>query len=203
MKLRAVDFRLIFGLIIAHLLLSFSFEDRSIFWYIITGSLLLLITYAMLQREVDDQASFLTYILLGLISGMILYGFFWICHLGILFLHLSIQDHINKLYRWYAPKSLWHYLALVFVIIPGEEFFWRGFVLKRLLHYFEPKVSIMIGSALYASVTIYSHSFILVLAFFLSGLVWGTLYFWKKSIPFVIVSHLVFIIMLFLIYPLK
>ncbi len=47
MKKSLIDFRLIFGLLLAHGLLLFSFSDKSIFWYIFTGSILILITYAM------------------------------------------------------------------------------------------------------------------------------------------------------------
>lgn len=58
MRLQAADLRLLLGLLLAHLLLFFSFQDKSVFWYIYTASLLLLITYAILQEEVDDQAGF-------------------------------------------------------------------------------------------------------------------------------------------------
>jgi membrane protease YdiL (CAAX protease family) len=89
------------------------------------------------------------------------------------------------------------------VAAPGEELFWRGFVQKRLLHYFGPYMSIFIGALLYASVHIYSGTLILMLAAFFSGLMWGALYLWKRSMPLVIVSHIVFDIMIFIILPLK
>lgn len=203
MRLQTVDFRLLIGLILAHLLLFFSFQDRSIFWYILTGSMLLLIIYAMFQKSMDDKISLVTYLLLGFISGLLLYGLFWIGHEVFSLFHLPVQQNINKLYRWYAPNALWKFLCLVVVIIPGEEFFWRGFVQKRLLHYFTPKVSITIDAVLYASVQIYSHQVILIAAFLITGFVWGTLYYWKKNLSLVIISHLVFNILLLLILPLK
>ena len=39
------------------------------------------------------------------------------------------------------------------------------------------------------------------LAAIVAGLIWGALYEWKKSLPLVIVSHLVFVLLLFLILP--
>lgn len=205
MKLRtaAADYRLIIGFIIAHLLLFFSFQDKSIFWYIFTGSLLLLITFAMLQEDVDDQASFLSYVLLGAVSGLLLYGLFWVGHLAIVTFHLPFHKSISRLYRWFAPSIFWQYLALIFVAAPGEELFWRGFVQKRLLKYFKPLASIIIASILYASVHIYSGQFLLVFITFIAGIAWGVLYYWKKSMPLLIVSHVVFDIMLFIIHPLK
>lgn len=197
------DLRLITGFVIAHALMYFTFHDRSIFWYIFTGSLLILITYAMFQEAVEDEASFFKYISLGTISGLLLYLLFWLGVQAFDLLNLPFENSIKKLYRWFAPALFWQYLALILVAAPGEELFWRGFVQKRLLRYFGPFQSILIAALLYASVHIYSGTLILMLAAFLSGLMWGALYLWKKSMPLVIVSHIVFDIMIFIILPLK
>ncbi|MEH6995303.1 type II CAAX endopeptidase family protein [Neobacillus drentensis] len=203
MKNRYFDFRLVTGLIISHALMYFTFYDRAIFWYIFTGSLLILITYAMFQEAVEDEASFFKYLSIGTLSGLILYLVFWMGIHAFDFLNLPFEKSVNKLYRWFAPELFWQYLALILVAAPGEELFWRGFVQKRLLHYFGPLTSIFIGALLYASVHIYSGTLILMLAAFLSGLLWGALYLWKRSMPLVIVSHIVFDIMIFIILPLK
>ncbi|WML43510.1 CPBP family intramembrane glutamic endopeptidase [Neobacillus sp. PS3-40] len=203
MKKRIFDVRLLIGLVFAHLLLFFSFHDKSVFWYLFSGSMLLLITFAMFQEDVDDEAPFFTYISLGALTGLILYGAFWIVFKGIITFHLPFDRGIHRLYRWFAPSLFWEYLALMLVAAPGEEFFWRGFVQKKLLKYFKPMVSIIVGALLYASVQIYSGEFILVLTTFLCGLVWGALYYWKRSMPLVIVSHVIFDIMLFIFLPLK
>jgi uncharacterized protein len=202
MMKRFFDLRLIAGYLLAHALMYFTFNDRAIFWYIFTGSLLILITYAMFQEDVEDEATFFKYISIGVLSGLLLYALFW---LGVQFfdlLNLPFDKSIKNLYRWFAPSLFWQYLALILVAAPGEELFWRGFVQKRLLRYFGPFGSITIGAFLYASVHIYSGTFILMLAAFLSGRVWGALYLWKKSMPLVIVSHIVFDIMVFIILPL-
>jgi uncharacterized protein len=203
LKNRYFDFRLIIGLIISHGLMYFTFYDRAIFWYIFTGSLLFLITYAMFQEDVEDEASFFKYLSIGTVSGLILYLVFWMGIQAFDLLNLPFGNSVNKLYRWFAPELFWQYLALILVAAPGEELFWRGFVQKRLLHYFGPYMSIFIGALLYASVHIYSGTLILMLAAFFSGLMWGALYLWKRSMPLVIVSHIVFDIMIFIILPLK
>jgi membrane protease YdiL (CAAX protease family) len=203
MKLRTVDLRLSLAIIFSHLLLFFSFQDKSIFWYIYTASLLLLITFAILHVEVDDQKGLFSYLSMGVLSGLLLYGLFWVGYHGVGFLQLGFQRDIHNLYRWYGPSLIWEYFALILVAGPGEEIFWRGFVQKRLLRFVNPKVGIIFGAILYASVHVYSGKFMLILAAFLAGIVWGTLYYWKKSRPLVIVSHIVFDIMLFIILPLQ
>jgi uncharacterized protein len=199
---RFFDLRLIAGYLLAHALMYFTFNDRAIFWYIFTGSLLILITYAMFQEDVEDEASFFKYISFGVLSGLLLYAMFWLGVQVFDLFNLPFDKSIKNLYRWFAPSLFWEYLALILVAAPGEELFWRGFVQKRLLRYFGPFGSISIAAFLYASVHIYSGTFTLMLAAFLSGLVWGALYMWKKSMPLVIVSHIVFDIMIFIILPL-
>ncbi|MEH7253989.1 CPBP family intramembrane glutamic endopeptidase [Neobacillus niacini] len=203
MKNRFYDLRLITGYILAHALMYFTFHDRAIFWYIFTGSLLILITFAMFQEDVEDESSFFTYISIGALSGILLYSLFWLGVQAFDILNLPFENSIKKLYRWFAPSLFWQYLALILVAAPGEELFWRGFVQKRLLRYFGPLGSITLAALLYSLVHIYSGTFILMLAAFLSGLMWGALYLWKKSMPLVIVSHIVFDIMIFIILPLK
>ncbi|MEH7501721.1 type II CAAX endopeptidase family protein [Neobacillus drentensis] len=203
MKKLFQDPYIIIGLIIAHVLLFFSFHDKTIFWYIFSGSLLVLIAYATFKGEVDDEVSFIQYILLGALSGFLLYFVFLLGIRAIEILHLPFDKSIKNLYKWYAPSLFWQYLALVLVAAPGEELFWRGFIQKRLLNYFKPSFSILFGAILYASAHIYSGSFLLVLAAFISGFVWGYLYFLKKSMPLVIVSHIIFDLMIFIILPFK
>jgi membrane protease YdiL (CAAX protease family) len=195
------DPRILIGFIIAHVLLFFSFHDRAIFWYIFSGSVLVLIAYSTFQEEVDDEVSFIQFILLGSISGFLLYFVFRAGIWGMEILQLPIDTSIKNLYNWYAPSFFWQYLALVLVAAPGEELFWRGFIQKRLSKYLNPVVSILSASILYASVHIYSGSFLLVLAAFISGFVWGYLYFFKKSMPLVIVSHIIFDLLIFIILP--
>lgn len=197
------DPRLFIGLIVAHILLYFSFHDKAIFWYIFSGSVLVLIAYAMFQEEVDDEVSFIQYVFVGAIAGFFIYFIFWLGVRAIDILHLPFNTSIKNLYKWFAPSLFWQYLALVLVAAPGEELFWRGFIQKRVMNYYNPFISISAASILYASVHIYSGSFLLVLAAFISGCIWGNLYFWKRSMPLVIVSHIVFDLMIFIILPLK
>lgn len=203
MVLRTVDVRLLLCILFAHLLIFFSFQDKSIFWYIYTASILLLITFAILQEDIDDQKGFFSYLSFGVLSGVLLYGLYWIGYYGVGLLNLGFQRDIHQLYRWFGPSLTWEYFALVLAAGPGEEIFWRGFVQKRLLKSMKPASAIVIGALLYASVHIYSGKFILIAGALFTGIVWGSLYYWKKSMPLVIVSHLIFDVMLFIILPLK
>ncbi|MEH7121838.1 type II CAAX endopeptidase family protein [Bacillus sp. JJ1532] len=203
MKNITADFRLIIGLLIAHFLMYFTFQDKAVFWYIFSASLLFLISYSILNEELKDEAPFWQYLSYGIGSGLLLFGVFWAgFHLIDLF-NLPFMKDISKLYGRYSPSMLWHYIVLMLIIIPGEEIFWRGFVQKRMLKYTSIPAAIVISSILYASVHLYSAHWILAFAALIAGLFWGWLYTWKKSMPLLIVSHLIFDLFLFVILPLK
>jgi hypothetical protein len=93
-------------------------------------------------------------------------------------------------------------LVLLFIIIPGEEIFWRGFVLKRLLNWLDAGSAVLAAAVLNAGAFYFTGFPVLMMAAFASGLLWGWLYIWKKSIPLVIVSHLTFNLLLLIIFPL-
>lgn len=203
MKTLMADRRLILGILIAHLLLFFTFEDKAVFWYIFTAAMLILISYSIIHEEIEDNASTFSYLSIGVLSGIGLFGLFWLGSTMIELLNLPFSSQISRLYSRFSPDIFWHYLVLVLIIAPGEEIFWRGFVQKRLHNHFGVKISIGLSVLLYASVHLYSGEFILVLAAIIAGLAWSTLYAWKRSMPLVIVSHLVFDLLLFVFLPLR
>ncbi|MEW8987914.1 MAG: CPBP family intramembrane glutamic endopeptidase [Bacillus sp. (in: firmicutes)] len=197
------DRRLIIGVLIAHLLMFFTFEDKNVFWYIFTASMLVMISYSIIHEEIEDDTPTISYLTLGVASGLGLFGLFWLGSFLIDLLNLPFANQISRLYSRYSPDLFWHYLVLVLIIAPGEEIFWRGFIQKRLSQYFNVKLSISLSVLLYASVHLYSGEFILVLAAIIAGMAWSALYAWKRSMPLVIVSHIVFDLLLFVFLPLN
>ncbi|MBT2678361.1 CPBP family intramembrane metalloprotease [Bacillus sp. ISL-35] len=203
MKKWMADPRLILGILIAHLLMFFTFEDKNVFWYIFTASMLVLISFSIIHEEIEDNASTLSYLTLGIISGAGLFGLFWFGSLLIELINLPFSGQISSLYSRFSPELLWHYIVLVLIIAPGEEIFWRGFIQERLSQYFGMKMTIGLSVLLYASVHFYSGQAILILAAVIAGLAWSILYAWKRSMPLVIVSHIVFDLLLFVFLPLR
>lgn len=203
MKKYLSDYRLLIGLFISHILMYYTYDHKSVFWYLMTASILFLISYSILHEDMDHRASFLTYISTGLFTGFLLYGVFWLGSFILHLLDLSVVNHINSLYHRYSPNNLWQYLVLILIVVPGEEIFWRGFIQKRLMNILTPRTSIIVAALLYASVQLYAGFFILPFAALIAGLFWGFLYEWKQSLPLVIVSHLVFDLLLFVVHPLN
>lgn len=200
----SIDIRLIIGLVIAHLLMYFTFQNKAIFWYMFTAAMLLLMSYAIFHLKTDDKCSFLTYSLYGIISGIFLFALFWLGNFLIDFFHLPVRGEISKLYRNFSPSQIWHYVVLFLFIIPGEELFWRGFVQNRLTATkLNIKYSVIIAAILYASVQLYSGYFIHFFAALIAGLFWGFLYAWKRNMQTIIISHFIFDLFLFVLFPLR
>jgi CAAX amino terminal protease family. len=196
-----LDWKLILGYAISHLLLYFTFDNPKVFWYILTGSTLFLISYAVINEDLDDTLPVIRYLPIGIVSGILLYLLIWagyeaLQRLGIHFLSVGVLH----LYEGYAPKILWHYILLVLVIVPGEEIFWRGFILKRISSQTDASLSLVLASLLYAFAYAWSGVFVLVLAAAICGLFWGYLYFRWRSLPLSVISHLTFDILLFVFF---
>lgn len=202
MKKVISDRRLIIGYILAHLLIYFSFNQEKVFWYIFTASMLMLISYTIVnETKIDGPKR--NYLVIGIFSGIVLYGVFWLGDTFIYLLNLPLSGQITKLYKLFSPENPWHYLVLILIIAPGEEIFWRGFIQKRILRNADARTSILLSSLLYASVQLHSGEFILILAALTGGIVWGTLYAWKRNIRLVVLSHIVFDLLLFVFLPLR
>ena len=202
MRKNSPDIRLIVGIVLAHVLMYFTFEDKSIFWYIFSATMLFLISFAIISIELDHQETFTQNLLWGTLSGVFLYGIFWLGYTVLSFIGLSITEPVAKLYSYYGAKNIWQYLLLIFLFAPGEDIFCRGFVQKRVMNYTNGFLAVGISSILFASVQFYSGSWALVLAALIAGLYWGTIYLWKRSIVLLITSHIIFSLLLFVFFPL-
>ena len=82
---------------------------------------------------------------------------------------------------------------LIFVIVVGEEMFWRGYVQQQLKRWSSPIVAVFVTSLLFSISLAFSGFMPGALAAIVAGIIWGLLYEWKKSLPLVIVAHVVFV----------
>ncbi|MDI7742827.1 type II CAAX endopeptidase family protein [Lysinibacillus fusiformis] len=193
---------LLLSLIFIYIMLYITFEETTIFWYLYTFTLLVGIAIAMLYGKFKDELSTWHYLLFGIGYGTILYGLIRLGFLFITKINSSAENTIAIFLETYGPDNIWHYILLIFIIVIGEELFWRGFIQQHLKNYLSPKLAVIGTSILFALSVAISGFWLGVIAAFLAGLIWGFLYEWKKSLPLVIVSHEVFILLLFMILPL-
>jgi membrane protease YdiL (CAAX protease family) len=92
---------------------------------------------------------------------------------------------------------------LFFLIGPAEEIFWRGFIQKRLSEKYGDWMAFFVATLVYALVHIWSFNFMLIMAALVCGGFWGLLYKWNKNVLTLVVSHAVWDIAVFVLFPIK
>lgn len=189
------------SLLFVYAMQLFTFHNDSIFWYLYSFTMLVVMAVSILNAKFKDELPTWQYLIFGIGYGTILYGFIW---LGAKLLRFISDRPINEIANFlntFGPQNIWHYLLLVFIIIVGEEMFWRGYIQQYLKKHLKPSLAIIVTTLLFAISLAISGFMTGVFAAIVAGLILGALYEWKKSLPLVIVAHIVFVILLFLVLP--
>jgi uncharacterized protein len=202
------------GLVIGAILLFCPlFFFRSIgpfdFWWWMSANLLILIGWAAgistaFRRSVSDD--FRTVVLkkigFGLLSALSLYVVFFAGNIVSRKLFAFAGENIAAVYDFksgVAPARVW--LLMTLVIGPGEEIFWRGYLQRALAMRIGKWPGCILATALYAGVHAGSGNIMLVLAALVCGLFWGLLYLRFGSILLNALSHTVWDVAVFLVFP--
>ncbi|MGE7693263.1 CPBP family intramembrane glutamic endopeptidase [Lysinibacillus sp. NPDC094177] len=193
---------LLLSLLFVYGMLAFTFANPAVFWYLYAFTLLVCIAIAILASNIEDQLPTWKFLLFGIGYGTITYGIirfgYWLAP----YINDSLVQSVQKFLANYGPQNIWHFIFLVFIIAIGEELFWRGYVQQQLKRFMRPTFAVIVAAILCA-ISIAISGFILgMIAALVTSLIWGLLYEWRKSMPLVIVAHVVFVLLLFLVLPL-
>jgi membrane protease YdiL (CAAX protease family) len=193
-----------FGAGLAFGLFALTFRGpRKRFWDRMTGTGLILGSLALVsQPKLRKTHIGLKEIFAGMRSAAALYGIF---HLGDRISRVVVPnggkqiDDIYALKRIRPRKELMARLGLV--IGPAEEFFWRGFLQQGLMENFGRFWGTVLGTAAYGGAHIASGNFTLIGAATIAGGFWGGLYGMGVPLGSLIVSHIIWDNVIFLIAP--
>ncbi|WP_312336190.1 CPBP family intramembrane glutamic endopeptidase [Anaerospora hongkongensis] len=92
-------------------------------------------------------------------------------------------------------------MVLLFITSPAEELFWRGFLQRWAVNKFGQVTGWLIAAAVYGAVHILSGNFMLTMAAWIAGLFWGFLYLKTDSIIACIISHALWTVSIFILWP--
>jgi membrane protease YdiL (CAAX protease family) len=168
----------------------------------------LLIAIVVLNLVVSNYQDYnfefdLNTIFSGVISAIILYFIFLAGKYGSELLFSFGQQQITSVYQL-GKNTDYAVISLVLVVAGiGEELLWRGFLQQNLTQLFSAKLGYIITSLIYAGVHIWTGNLILVLAALTAGLFWGYLYWKNKSLMQVIISHVLWDLLVFALFPLN
>jgi hypothetical protein len=141
-------------------------------------------------------------IVLGLASAAALYGVFAVGRLAALRLFPFAAGDIAAVYGLRAGVALPRVVLLIGLIIgPGEELFWRAFFQERTGATTRPIAGFVLTVLLYTAVHMASGNLMLVLAAAVCGLFWGALYLRFRSPLLNVVSHTLWDLAVFVVFP--
>jgi hypothetical protein len=140
---------------------------------------------------------------LAVLSAVFLYGIFWLGNGASRAVLPAAGEEIKLVYGFKQSAALLRIgLLIAFIIGPGEELFWRGFVQRRWQHKLGRPSGWAMASLFYAAVHVGSGNFMLILSALVCGLYWGALYSLFGSVTLVAVSHAIWDMMIFIFFPL-
>lgn len=142
-------------------------------------------------------------VLLGVAIAVVLWCVFWVGEKVAVWMFPFADGQIGSIYSMKdGTNPIAIGLLLLLVIGPAEEIFWRGFVQQKLTDKWGGTVAFIATTAIYALVHIWSLNFMLVVSAAVVGGIWGLIYrFWPKGLGALIVSHAVWDVAVFLLFP--
>lgn len=141
-------------------------------------------------------------IFIGIASAIVLWAIFAVGGEILSMIFPRKDEFVNMVYANRGNLSPFAVGALLFFPIGfGEEVFWRGYVQKKLATRFDGYKGLLLATAIYTAVHIPTLNPVLLLAAAVGGLFWGALYMRTKSLTAVLVSHMVWDPIIFVIFP--
>ena len=180
------------------------------FWWWLTFNVVVLVGLAaLLDRtfiphvRADLHERWGWKILGGLASAAVLYGVFYLAGIVSRQILPFAEEGIASVYDYRQQAPLWRIAVLLGLVIgPGEELFWRVFLQRRLSVRYGAWGGFGVMALLYGGVHLFSGNLMLTAAALVCGLIWGWLYLRYQSALLNMVSHTVWDLAVFLIFPL-
>lgn len=175
------------------------------FWIklIFSASLLAAIGLISSRRERKSLFAFkIRYLWVGIGSALLLYGIFWI---GKETANLLFSFAPGQIASVYATKTQLDAaligILLVLLMGPAEEIYWHGFVQRRLVGRYGARNGVLGTAAVYALVHAVSLNPMLILAAGVCGLYWGLLFQREQNLIPLIISHSLWDLLIFVLFP--
>jgi membrane protease YdiL (CAAX protease family) len=174
------------------------------FWIAMTCSALVLIAMGViLTPHFASRWKFsLGEVLIGIGSAALLWGIFWVGDKLSTLMFDFARPQVGMIYGLKSSFNPWIIgVLLMFIIGPAEEIFWRGTVQRLFTERLGWIAAFFIATAIYALVHIWSLNFMLIAAAAVCGGFWALLYAWRKNLTAVVISHCLWDVAVFLVFP--
>jgi uncharacterized protein len=143
------------------------------------------------------------WIVIGLAAAAVLYLCFFVGDRISTFLFEFSKSQIASIYSTKSQASPLMIGAILLLLGPAEEIFWRGFAQRRMQERFGTMRGFLVTTAIYALVHIWAFNLMLLMAALICGLFWGWMYVKYRSIWPGLISHAVWDLLVYLILPIQ
>jgi len=144
------------------------------------------------------------YIWIGLTAAALLYGVFFLGDRISSLLFDFAKPQVAGIYGTKSQASPYVIGALLLLWIgPAEEIFWRGYVQRKLSAQLGEWKGLIVATLVYTLIHIWSFNFMLIMAALICGLFWALMYKHYKSVWPGIISHAVWDVVIFVIWPIS
>ena len=201
--------RLIFAILTAFILWTVMFSPLSApylnFWIAMSFSATILIAIATFARPSwpRDFKWSVTDILMGVAIAVALWGVFWLGDKISQLIFDFARPQVDSIYAMKdGSSSTLIAMALLLLIGPAEEIFWRGYVQRTLSERWGANKGFIVATAIYTLVHIGSFNFMLIMAAMVCGIAWGLLYrLMPERFTAITLSHALWDAAVFVIFP--
>lgn len=139
---------------------------------------------------------------IGVVSAAVLYVVFFLGNFFSTLLFDFAKEQVGTIYQMKEGENpLFLVLLLAILIGPAEEIFWRGFIQRTLIGKYGEWTALIATTLIYAFVHLWSFNFMLIMAAMVCGAFWGLLYKYNKNLVTIIVSHAVWDVCVFILFP--
>ena len=173
------------------------------FWWAMTFSAIILITLAFIWGGKQPIRIRLSEVGMGIGIAVLLWGIFWVSDKMSQWMFDFARPQVDLIYGMKDGQNSWLLsAALLFLIGPAEELFWRYYVQRQFCGFFSPNVAYLTATFVYAAVHLPSLNFMLIMSALVCGLVWGGLFrIMPRHFPAIMLSHALWDAAVFVWFP--
>ncbi len=178
------------------------------FWYTMTISGTTLIGLSLWFSKGNslprlDGKNTIKAVVLGLLIAVILWLVFFVGDKVSQLIFPFARPQVDGIYGMKGETSpVFIALALLLIIGPAEEIFWRGYIQCTLQQRLGSNWGFIVATLIYTLIHVWSFNFMLIMAALVCGVCWGGLYRLRPQwLPALIVSHAIWDAVAFVIFP--
>ncbi len=163
------------------------------FWYMMTASAVILIILSLpsVIKSQERMAPLGRGLFIGVAIAVFMWVVFYVGDKMSQWMFDFARPQVDTIYGMKGTTSPTYIaIALLLIIGPAEELFWRGYVQERMQTLWGKNTGFIVATLVYTLIHIWSFNFMLIMAALVCGVCWGFIYrLDRRLLPALVISH--------------